>query len=70
MRVGSKCHHIIEKGCGDIHILIAVSDTHMWQSSVEIEDYSITYFDRIAVFEALYWFLGFLLTLIRNCIIC
>ena len=27
--------------------------THMWQSRVEIEHYSIAYFDRIAVFEAL-----------------
>ena len=26
----------------------------MWQSCVEIEDYSAVYFDRIAVFEALY----------------
>ena len=24
---------------------------HMWQSCVEIEDYSITYFDCITVFE-------------------
>ena len=26
----------------------------MWQSRVEIEGYSFTYFDRIAAFEALY----------------
>ena len=26
----------------------------MWQSHVEIEGYSIAYFDRIAAFEALY----------------
>ena len=26
----------------------------MWQSWVEIEHYSIAYFDRIAAFEALY----------------
>ena len=26
----------------------------MWQSRVEIEDYSVAYFDRIAVFEAPY----------------
>ena len=26
----------------------------MWQSSVEIEDYSVTYFDHIAAFEELY----------------
>ena len=27
---------------------------HVWQSCVEIEGYSVAYFDRIAVFEALY----------------
>ena len=27
---------------------------HMWQSRVEIESYSVAYFGRIAVFEALY----------------
>ena len=27
---------------------------HVWQSHVEIEDHSIAYFGRIAVFEALY----------------
>ena len=27
---------------------------HMWQSRVEIEGYSIAYFERIAVFEAPY----------------
>ena len=26
----------------------------MWQSRVEIEGYSVAYFDRIAVFEVLY----------------
>ena len=26
----------------------------MWQSCVEIEGYSISYFDRIVAFEALY----------------
>ena len=26
----------------------------MWQSRVEIEDYSVTYFDRIVAFEAPY----------------
>ena len=26
---------------------------HMWQSRVEIEHYSVAYFDRIAAFEAL-----------------
>ena len=27
--------------------------THMWQSRVEIEYYSIAYFDRVTTFEAL-----------------
>ena len=27
---------------------------HMWQSRVEVEGYSVAYFDRIAAFEALY----------------
>ena len=27
---------------------------YMWQSRVEIKDYSVVYFDRIAVFEMLY----------------
>ena len=30
------------------------SALHMWQSRVEIEGYSVTYFDRIPVFEAPY----------------
>ena len=31
-----------------------MSTTHMWQSRVEIEGYSVVYFDRIAVFKVLY----------------
>ena len=31
-----------------------VSSLHVWQSRVEIEGYSVAYFDRIAVFEALH----------------
>ena len=27
---------------------------YLWQSRVEIEGYSVTYFDRIAAFEVLY----------------
>ena len=30
------------------------SPTHMWQSHVEMEGYSVAYFDRITVFEAPY----------------
>ena len=29
------------------------NDEYMWQSRVEIEHYSVAYFDRIAAFEAL-----------------
>ena len=28
--------------------------THMWQSCVEIECYSVAYFDRVTTFKALY----------------
>ena len=31
-----------------------VSDMYLWQSRVEIEGYSVAYFDRIAAFEAPY----------------
>ena len=34
-----------------IHMAIVM---YMWQSRVEIEDYSVAYFDRITVFEAPY----------------
>ena len=27
--------------------------SHMWQSRVEIEDYSVVYFNRVTVFKAL-----------------
>ena len=33
---------------------IHMSNSHMWQSRVEIEGYSVAYFDRIDVFKALY----------------
>ena len=31
-----------------------LSHIHMWQSRVEIEGYSVAYFDRIAAFEVRY----------------
>ena len=34
-----------------IHVYIYI---YMWQSWVEIEHYSVAYFDRITAFEALY----------------
>ena len=38
-----------------MYVYVAVPDrTQMWQSRVEIEDYSITYFDHIGVFEVPY----------------
>ena len=37
----------------DFEYLVQCSH-HMWQSRVEIERYSVVYFDRIAVFEAPY----------------
>ena len=33
---------------------LLLEQTHMWQSRVEIEHYSVTYFDRITTFEVLY----------------
>ena len=27
---------------------------HMWQSRIQIEDYTIVYFDRIAAFKVMY----------------
>ena len=30
-----------------------VINLHMWQSRVEIEHYSVAYFDRVTVFEVL-----------------
>ena len=35
-------------------VLIENKLKHLWQSRVEIKDYSVAYFDRIAVFEAPY----------------
>ena len=34
------------------YLVAHVSDMYMWQSRVDIEGYSIAYFDCIAVFEA------------------
>ena len=36
--------------CTDYSVLVI----YMWQSCVEIEGYSVAYFDRIAAFEVLY----------------
>ena len=33
--------------------VVVVTEHYMWQSRVEIEHYSVAYFDHIAVFEAL-----------------
>ena len=35
-----------------MYLVAHVSDIYMWQSRVDIEGYSIAYFDSIAVFEA------------------
>ena len=39
-------------GAQNIQYICAI---HMWQSCVEIEDYSVTYFNCIAMFKALYY---------------
>ena len=36
-----------------MHVQLELSNQYMWQSRVNIEHYSVAYFDRIAVFEAL-----------------
>ena len=42
-----------EKHNKEVYYPIQGKETYMWQSRVEIEHYSIAYFDRIAAFEAL-----------------
>ena len=40
-----------------VHLEVCLFRFYMWQSRVEIEGYSVAYFDRIAVFEAPYrWY--------------
>ena len=39
--------HVSDEMCFDFYL------SHVWQSRVEIEHYSVAYFDRIAAFEAL-----------------
>ena len=43
---------VIDLGEQNIHR--CRKESHMWQSRVEIEDYSVAYFDRIAAFKAPY----------------
>ena len=35
-------------------LLLLTPRIHMWQSRVEIEDYSVAYFDHIAAFKVPY----------------
>ena len=39
--------HVSDEMCFDFYL------SHVWQSRVEIEHYSVAYFNRIAAFEAL-----------------
>ena len=39
---------------GIYYIQICKTKEHMWQSRVEIESYSVAYFDHIAAFKAPY----------------
>ena len=42
--------------CANIHVHVRLGKNvhvHVWQSCVELEGYSITHFDHIAVFEVL-----------------
>ena len=43
----------ISKKCGNCPFWLDLL-SHLWQFRVEIEGYSVAYFDRIAVFEVLY----------------
>ena len=36
-----------------LHVCVLVERNDLWQSQVEIEHYSIEYFDRVTTFEAL-----------------
>ena len=36
------------------HMVTSYGNDHMWQSRVEIESYSVVYFDRIVAFKAPY----------------
>ena len=38
----------------EIAQILRLRGTYMWQSHVEIEGYSVAYFDRIVAFEAPY----------------
>ena len=41
--------------CDSVCVCVCVCVcVHMWQFRVEIEGYSVTYFDRIAAFKVLY----------------
>ena len=45
-----RLHWLCGKSANDGYIVYM----YVWQSRVEIEDYSVAYFDRIAAFEVLY----------------
>ena len=46
--------HSVGGGCSVVVTQCNKKKDYLWQSCVEIEGYSIMYFDRIAVFEVLY----------------
>ena len=37
----------------NVHVRMGQTTVHEWQSHVEIEDYSVAYFDCVVAFEAL-----------------
>ena len=47
------CSLFCSIGCYTTLFLNSPLPYHMWQSLVEIEHYSVTYFDRVTTFEAL-----------------
>ena len=40
--------------CSSKFATCIISMSHMWQSQVEIKDYSVAYFDHVTAFVALY----------------
>ena len=52
---GEGVHLGVSEGCVCVCVCVLRSVVyHIWQSRVEIESYSIAYFDRVAAFKAPY----------------
>ena len=52
-----RCREVVRFSEGpllEVRLYIVMYPTYVWQSRVEIEGYSVAYFDRIAAFKAPY----------------